>query len=83
MFGDIMHGGILTVFGIYLCMSKREKGTLAYKMGMVRYLFVLMGLFSLYCGLIYNDFSSLPIMLSKSCWSLPGKDVIEKAHAAK
>ena len=30
MFGDIMHGLILLVFSMYLCLSKREKGTLAW-----------------------------------------------------
>lgn len=29
MFGDIMHGALLTIFGAYLIASKREKGTLA------------------------------------------------------
>lgn len=30
MFGDIMHGALLTAFSLYLCFSKREKGTLAH-----------------------------------------------------
>ena len=30
MFGDIMHGALLLAFSLYLCMSKREKGTLAH-----------------------------------------------------
>lgn len=64
MFGDVMHGSILTAFGIYLCMSKREKGSLAHSLGMARYLILMNGLFSTYCGLIYNDFTSLPVMLS-------------------
>jgi len=71
MFGDIMHGAILTCVGIYLCFSKREKGTLGAAGAPVRYLFLMMGFFAFYCGIIYNDFSSLPIMLSKSCWSEP------------
>lgn len=72
MFGDVMHGAILTVFGIYLCMSKREKGTLAHTLAKARYIFLMNGLFSFYCGLIYNDFTSLPVLISKkSCWSEP------------
>jgi V-type H+-transporting ATPase subunit a len=71
MFGDIMHGALLTIFGAYLMASKREKGTLAAAMAPVRYLFFLMGLFSLYCGFIYNDFSSLPIMIANTCWKDP------------
>jgi len=42
----------------------------------------MMGLFSTYCGLIYNDFTSLPVMLTDSCWSEPKEEVLEKARAA-
>lgn len=83
MFGDIMHGALLTVFGIYLCMSKREKGTLGAAFAPVRYLFLMMGFFSLYCGLIYNDFTSLPVMIAKTCWDWPEESVIEDAKKAK
>lgn len=31
-----------------------------------------MGFFSLYCGLIYNDFSSMPIMIADTCWTTKG-----------
>jgi V-type H+-transporting ATPase subunit a len=68
MFGDIMHGAILTCTGIWLIFSKREKGTLAHSLGPVRYLFFLMGVFAFYCGLIYNDFTSLPVMIADTCW---------------
>jgi V-type H+-transporting ATPase subunit a len=30
MFGDIMHGALLTIFGIYLLCAKAEKGSLAH-----------------------------------------------------
>lgn len=78
MFGDIMHGAILTVFGLYLCFSKRKPGTLAHSLGMVRHLFLMMGIFAFYCGLIYNDFSSLPVMIADSCWSMPSEEDIKK-----
>lgn len=28
----------------------------------------MMGLFSLYCGWIYNEFFSVPLVLQPSCW---------------
>lgn len=34
----------------------------------IRYLILLMGLFSTYCGLIYNDMMALPIGFFKSCY---------------
>jgi len=83
MFGDIMHGALLAIFGLYLIMAKAEKGSLAHKLAPVKYLFFMMGLFSFYCGLIYNDFSSLPIMITDTCWEMPAKKAIEDAKAAK
>jgi V-type H+-transporting ATPase subunit a len=73
MFGDIMHGALLAIVGMYLIMAKAEKGSLAHKLAPVKYLFFMMGLFSFYCGLIYNDFTSLPIMISDTCWEEPAK----------
>jgi len=58
MFGDIMHGTLLFVFASYLCLSKREHGTLAAQLAPIRYLFLLMGVFAIFNGLIYNDFTS-------------------------
>lgn len=72
MFGDIMHGSILLVFAIYLCLSKREKGTLAGSLGPTRWLLLFMGIFSTYCGFIYNDMTSLPVMLFNTCWTTKG-----------
>jgi len=42
-----------------------------------------MGLFSFYCGLIYNDFTSLPIMMAETCWEEPPEQAIKDALAAK
>lgn len=60
MFGDIMHGIWLLVFSTWLCWADRSKtGTLANSLAPVRYLFLLMGVFSTFMGFIYNDFSSM------------------------
>jgi V-type H+-transporting ATPase subunit a len=64
MFGDIMHGTWLFVFAAWLCFADRsDPKSFAGALAPVRYLFLLMGIFSFYMGMIYNDFSSLPIQL--------------------
>lgn len=68
MFGDIMHGAILTVFGMYLCLGKREKGNLVDMAAPVRYMILLIGVFSFYCGFIYNDFTSLATAVFPTCY---------------
>lgn len=71
MFGDIMHGFILVVFASYLCFAKREPGTVSATFGPMRYILLLMGLFSFYCGLIYNDFASLATQIfGETCYSV-------------
>lgn len=35
-----------------------------------RYLLLLLGFFSLYCGLIYNDFMGLKMLTMKSCYTI-------------
>lgn len=69
MFGDVMHGTMLFVFASYVCLSKREPGSTMEAFGKVRYLLLLMGFFSFYCGVIYNDFTSIPLYLfGDSCY---------------
>lgn len=73
MFGDIGHGSILLAVGIFLCLfndvllkkAPGMAGLLA-----IRYLLLLMGLFATYCGLIYNDFMSIPLFLFHSCYPI-------------
>lgn len=59
MFGDIFHGLLLTFLGIWMIFTNVPgKWTL-----------FLMGFFSFYCGLIYNDFNAMPLYLfGQSCW---------------
>ena len=35
-----------------------------------RYMITLMGIFSMFCGLMYNDFMSIPLNLFGSCYNL-------------
>jgi V-type H+-transporting ATPase subunit a len=77
MFGDVGHGSILFIFGVYLCWFhdsiKKSKSGLSAMLS-ARYLLVLMGIFSTYCGLIYNDCFGIPLSIDDSKWSFKGKD---------
>jgi V-type H+-transporting ATPase subunit a len=64
MFGDIFHGALLLAFATYLLWYRHPSPTsLMALLLKLRYLFLLLGLFSLYCGLVYNDFTSIPLAL--------------------
>ena len=71
MFGDIGHGTLLFLLSIYICIKKEAisnsdsilKGLLSF-----RYLLLIMGFFSLFCGLIYNDFMGIPLTVFNSCY---------------
>lgn len=69
MFGDIGHGIILLIAGLYLALSKGLedieflKNIMKYK-----YFILLLGIFSIFCGFIYNDFFSIPLNLFGSCY---------------
>ena len=59
-----MHGTLLFLFATWLCFTDRSNPySLSGALGPVRYFLLMMGFFSIYCGFIYNDFSSLPVML--------------------
>jgi len=69
MFGDVFHGVILTVFAAVLCFKDFEKGSALHALKHIRYLLLLMGIFSTYCGYIYNDFTSIPLQtFGPSCY---------------
>jgi V-type H+-transporting ATPase subunit a len=66
MFGDVLHGFLLTVFAIYLCFSTSQ---FAKGFSSVKYFFLLMGINATFCGFIYNDFSSVTLQtFGKSCY---------------
>ena len=70
MFGDIGHGSIILILGIVLTLSadslKKDKDLKL--LAFVRYMFLLMGFFAVYCGFIYNEFFSIPLSLFSTCY---------------
>lgn len=62
MFGDVGHGILMTIFAAYLCINEKKiaaKGKRLNEMVAMcfggRYIILLMGIFSIYTGLLYNE----------------------------
>ena len=77
MFGDLGHGLLVTVFAAFLCFFERKIALWKQKnynemvemVYVTRYPILLMGLFSIYMGLIYNDVFSRAIPLFPSAFT--------------
>ncbi len=74
MFGDIGHGFILLLLGLYLCIFQKEiknnKMNILRSILNAKYLILFMGFFACYCGLIYNEFFSIAIpIFGGTCYS--------------
>ncbi|XP_052263356.1 V-type proton ATPase 116 kDa subunit a 1-like isoform X2 [Dreissena polymorpha] len=74
MFGDTGHGFIMFLFGLWLVVceksltSSKNSNEIFKMMVGGRYIILLMGLFSLYTGVIYNDFFAKSINLFGTSW---------------
>ena len=83
MFGDIGHGSLLLLLSLYICFKKNYlyysdsvlKGLIKF-----RYFLLIMGIFSLFCGIIYNDFMGIPLSFFNSCYE---KDILTTDIMAK
>ena len=69
MFGDMGHGIILLLLGIYMVFNKEQmmKTSLSSVCGL-RYMILMMGFFAFYCGWIYNDFLGMNLNIFGSCY---------------
>ncbi|KAF9182430.1 H(+)-transporting V0 sector ATPase subunit a [Haplosporangium sp. Z 767] len=72
MFGDVGHGILVLLMGIYLVMNERKlAGTGGEMFQMVfggRYIVLLMGAFSIFTGMMYNDIFSRALPFFESGW---------------
>jgi len=85
MFGDAGHGTIMLAFGLYMCI--KEKMLEARKIDSEvwkyffngRYLITIMGMFSIYTGLLYNDVFSKSLNIFGSSWQVKydEEDILE------
>ncbi|GIL60309.1 hypothetical protein Vafri_14937 [Volvox africanus] len=69
MFGDLGHGLLMTLFAAWLLINEKKFGKqqLNDMFQMLyggRYCILLMGLFSMYVGVLYNEFFSMPMALA-------------------
>jgi len=82
MFGDIGHGLLLLLAGVYLVLFKslieQDKESIWRLAIPARYLILFQGFFALYCGLIYNDFMSLPFNIFGTCYTKTSQETIER-----
>lgn len=71
MFGDVMHGGLLLGFALYICYVGKEGGKDIWsQMHPIRHFILLMGFFATFCGFCYNDYTSVPLYLfGDSCYT--------------
>lgn len=71
MFGDVGHGSMLLMVGIYAVMKADELKFTVPELFNARYILLMMGFFAVYCGLLYNDFFSVGLNLFGSRWEEP------------
>ena len=80
MFGDVGYGLIIVAVAVWMCFKEKKiaKSSAPIFNNEIflmafngRYILLLMGFFSLFTGLIYNDAFSRPLHLFTSAWSSP------------
>lgn len=70
MFGDMGHGTLMFLFACFLVFfAEPLKRTVLGPFVMIRYFLLLMGLFAIYNGLIYNEIFSMPVDIFGSCYT--------------
>lgn len=88
MYGDVGHAGFLALFAFLMVafesrLASRKLGEVGSMLFNGRYLLLMMGLFGVYAGLIYNDTFSLGLNLFGSRWRLPTGASAPPANASR
>ena len=79
MFGDIGHGLVIFLFSLYLIYYNNKNfyaKNYSYIFKLLikfRYFFLLLSICSIYSGLLYNEFFSIPLPLCNSCYEVDKK----------
>eukprot|EP00735_Rhodelphis_limneticus_P011062 TRINITY_DN4111_c0_g1::TRINITY_DN4111_c0_g1_i1::g.2154::m.2154 TRINITY_DN4111_c0_g1::TRINITY_DN4111_c0_g1_i1::g.2154 ORF type:complete len:1005 (-),score=260.76,sp/P25286/VPP1_RAT/34.06/4e-122,sp/P25286/VPP1_RAT/58.91/2e-33,V_ATPase_I/PF01496.14/9.7e-193,stn_TNFRSF12A/PF12191.3/0.19 TRINITY_DN4111_c0_g1_i1:184-3198(-) len=84
MFGDAGHGLMLAVMGAYLVWRHSRRppvdpdtdSEFTVFLDGARYLILLMGVFSIYTGLLYNEFFAIPLDLFGTKWEFYGNHTV-------
>jgi len=72
MYGDVGHGSVILLVAVFLIcfgQSLSDKFEGMKDLYESRYILFLMSFFAVFCGLMYNDFMSLPLNLFESCYN--------------
>jgi V-type H+-transporting ATPase subunit a len=79
MFGDIGHGSIILALGLYLTIFNESlKKTAWATFAPGRYLILLLGINSVFSGLIYNEFFALRTNFFGSCYDINNLSCVNK-----
>jgi len=79
MFGDMGHGSLYFALGAFLCLNFEKLNKNKGMRGLLwaRYLLLLMGFMSVYCGLIYNEFFAINTNMFGTCYDMVNRSKID------